>query len=170
MRKSLKVAFVVAGALGATVALAGHGTPAFAIGACGPTKVAGATVVVHCGPAKATFAFGGRKYRVSGGTCSLEKGYGITAWSLNVGRQALPPAPPKYLEFHVAYTGKPKAGTYSKGEYVVSFATPGTAWSLAPGLPHKVTVATAGKKGTFSGAFYTGSKSGTRQASGSWTC
>jgi hypothetical protein len=170
MQMQVRTAIVVGVAL-AIVAASRVATPdAHAVATCGPTKVAGATVVAHCGPARATFAFAGRTYRVSGGKCELVKGYGITAWSVNVGRQALPPAKPKFPELHVAYTGKPKAGTYSKGQFVVSFAVPGTAWSIAPGRPHRVTVAAGGKKGTFVGAFYTGSKPGTRQASGSWTC
>jgi hypothetical protein len=170
MRKPLRIGLVAAGALGVAAVLRGPATPALALGSCGPTKVADATVVVHCGPARATFVFGRRTYRVSGGTCSVDEGYGITAWSVNVGRQALPPAKPRSLEFHAGYIGKPKAGTYAKGEFVLSFAVPGTAWSLAPGLPHQVRITAGGRRGTFTGRFYTGSGSATKPAKGSWTC
>lgn len=135
------------------------------------TTVGGATVVVHCGPAKAKFTFAGKTYRVSGGRCVVEKSLGITAWSANVGRQTLPPAKPLFPDFHAAYMGAPKAGTYAKGEFVLSFAIPGKAsWSIAPGLPHKVSVTAGAKSGTFSGRFYTGSQGSTKPATGTWTC
>jgi hypothetical protein len=137
----------------------------------GTATIAGATVVTHCGPARATFSVAGKTFQVVGGKCAVESAFGVSAWSLNVGRQTLPPAKPKFAEFHATFTGKPKAGTYTKGEYVLSFAVPGqAAWSIAPGLAHRITVRAGAKSGTFTARFYTGAKSGTKPAAGSWTC
>jgi len=165
----LAAAAVVALALAGAVAGASAGALR-AAPICENVTVGGATVVVHCGPAKATFTFGGKTYRVFGGKCVVESSLGLTAWSVNVGRQALPPAKPKFPEFHATFIGKPKAGTFTKGQYVVDFAVPGKGWTLVPGLPHKVRVVAGAKSGTFSGRFYTGSQTATKPASGAWTC
>jgi hypothetical protein len=161
-------------AVGMAGALA-HGSSGAATNTAGCTNktvtVGGATVVVHCGPATATFTFAGKTYRVSGGKCVAEKSLGITAWSANVGRQTLPPAKPLYPDFHATFVGAPKAGAFTHGEYVLSFAVPGkAAWSIAPGLPHKVKVTAGARSGTFSGRFYTGSQGGTKPAIGTWRC
>jgi hypothetical protein len=148
--------------------LAGLLTSPGGAASCGPTTVGGATVLTHCGPAKVTVVFGGRTYRFGGGGCSFDPAVGF--WTLLVGRQTLGRATPKFTSFQAALVGKPKAVSYTKLDWTLSFQIPGGGWSLAPGLPHKVTTSAGGKKGTFSGAFYTGSKAGTRHATGSWTC
>jgi hypothetical protein len=163
-RFALSIAAVAV--LSAFAAPVGTSAPARALASCGPAKVGGATVMTYCGPAKVTFTFGGRTYRISGGKCALSAGY----WTLLVGRQTLPPATPKFTGFQAGFLGRPKARTYTKSEFVISLELPGAGWSLAFALPHKVTVAAGGKKGTFRGSFFTGSKAGTKPASGSWTC
>jgi len=172
MRLALFAATALAVGAAGVLAHASSGAPALAGGCTNKTTtVGGATVVVHCGPAKATFTFAGRTYRVSGGKCVAEKSLGITAWSANVGRQTLPPKKPLYTEFHATFLGAPKAGTFTHGQYVLSFAVPGkAAWSIAPGLPHTIEVTAGAKSGTFSGRFYTGSQNTTKPASGKWTC
>ncbi len=166
----MKLALWVAAAalvFAAPAARSAGGAASDAFASCGPATVGGATVVTYCGPAKATFAFRGKTYRVFGGKCSFSGG----VWTLLVGRQTLPPAKPKYTSFQALYLGKaPKAGTYTKLGFSLSFEIPGWRWSIAPGLPHKIVVTAGGKKGTFTAAFYTGTKSGTRKGSGSWTC
>jgi hypothetical protein len=149
----------------ALLALAGS-APGGTRAACGSAKIGGATVITHCGPAKAAVKFGGKTYRFSGGACSVESGYGITAWSLLVGRQTLPPAKPKFSSFQAGMTRKPKAGKYTKGEILISFQLPGKGYILAPGLPHTVTITAGGHKGSFTGKLTVGN----RPVSGSWTC
>jgi hypothetical protein len=146
----------------------GHGQAAER--ACGRANVQGATVITYCGPAKATFTFAGKTYKVSGGGCSLTSASGITAWTLLIGKQTLPPAKPKFLSLQAVLDRKPKAGSYRHAEFVVSFELPGASWTLALGLPHSVTITAGGTTGSFTGSFYTGSSTATKPASGSWTC
>jgi hypothetical protein len=149
----------------ATAATAGS-EPTRALADCGTAKVGGATVLTHCGPAKVAVTFGGKTYRISGGSCSVSAGF----WTLLSGRQTLPRAKSMFTSLQGAFVGTPRARTYTHNEFTLSFQIPGADWVLAPGLPHKVTVTAGGKKGTFKGAFYTGSETATRPATGSWTC
>jgi hypothetical protein len=113
-----------------------------------------------------SFTFGGKTYFISGGSCSVSAGF----WTLLAGRQTLLPASSKFASFQAVLAGRPKARTYTKVEFTLSFQIPGAGWVLALGLPHRITVTAGGRKGMFAGAFYTGTKAGTRPASGSWTC
>jgi hypothetical protein len=134
--------------------------------ACGRLMVGGTAVITHCGPAKAVVTLAGKTYRFSGGDCSVESGYGITAWSLLVGKQTLPPAKSKFSSFEAGLTRKPRAGTYTKAEFAISFQLPGKTYILAPGLPHKVTITAGGHRGTFSGRLTIGKL----PVTGSWAC
>lgn len=163
------VVALVAGAavlLAVTATASGREAETATSNACGSAKVGGATVVTWCGGAKATVKLGGKTLKVSGGKCEVKAGM----WSLNVGRFTSPPAKPKFSYFGVLGT-KSKAGTYAKGEFVVSFQTSGKAYSVAGGpvwgTPFvKVTITTGGKKGTF-----LGKADGTKlSVSGAWAC
>jgi hypothetical protein len=142
----------------------------WASGGCGPATVGGATVVTYCGPAKATVKLGGKTYRFSGGKCSLTRAAGITAWTILLGRQTLPPAKPKFSSFQASIYGKPKAGMYRGSDVTLSFEIPGKAWVLAIGLPHKMTATAGAKRGTFSGKLGPVGGKGFRFGTGSWTC
>jgi hypothetical protein len=163
-----RFALSVAAALLLALAAVGGGTASRARGLapCGQAKIGSATVITYCGPAKVTFRFRGRTYRISGGSCSVSSGF----WTLLTGRQTLPRATSKFTSFRGVFVGRPKARAYTKTEFTLSFQIPGADWVLALGLPHKVTVTAGGKKGTFAGAFYTGGNVATRPVSGSWTC
>jgi hypothetical protein len=166
-RIALTLAAATAGLLApSATGVAGNAASAHALATCGQATVGGATVVTYCGPAKVTFKFGGKTYFISGGSCSVSAGF----WTLLAGRQTLPRATSKFTSFQAAFVGRPKARTYTKAEFTLSFQIPGADWVLALGLPHNVTVTAGGKKGTFTGAFYIGNKTGTRPASGTWTC
>lgn len=144
--------FRSAGAAAVTLAATASASgPGAALAACGSAKVGGATVLTWCGPAKATVKLGGKTLRVPGGKCEVTAG----KWTLNVGRFTVPPAKPKFTYFGAVGT-KWKAGTYAKGEYLVSVQTPGKSYSVVGGpvwgTPFtNVTIAAGGKKGTFSG-------------------
>jgi hypothetical protein len=82
------------------------------------------------------------------------RAFGKTNWSLNIGKFTAPPAKPKSSYFGA--TGRSKAGTYVKGEFLVSLQLPGKPYALQGGpvwgVPWpKVTITTGGKKGSFSG-------------------
>lgn len=140
---------------------------------CSTTKVGGAAVLGWCGPAKATVKLRGKTLAFKGGVCGTVGGVGKTNWTLNIGKYTVPPAKPKFSSFGAA--GRSKAGTYMKGEFVVSFQLPGKQYALQGGpvwgLPWpKVTISAGGKRGTFSGhAFLNALGKGT-PVSGSWTC
>jgi hypothetical protein len=133
---------------------------------CGSKKVGTATVLLACGPAKATVKLAGKTLNFSGGRCVVKP----NSLSLVVGKFTIPRAKPKFMSFTVGGT-KTKAGTYTKGEFVVSFQTPGKSYSVLGGpvwgTPFiKVTITAGGKKGAFSGKV-----DGSGQAvTGSWSC
>ena len=136
---------------------------------CSTSKVGSATVLNWCGPAKATVKHAGKTLVFKGGVCAISKGFGgKPTWSLNIGKFTNPPAKPKFTYFGALGT-KWKPGTYTNLEFLLSFQTPGKAYTI--GGPLKVTIITAGgKKGTFSGrAFLSALGKGT-PVSGSWSC
>jgi len=96
---------------------------------------------------------------------------GFQGWGLGIGKYTVPPAKPKFKYFGVAYIGSPKAGTYKKGEFVVTFFLPGKTYTIigSPlGKPSMtVTVTKGAKKGTFSGRL---NGAGGPPVSGSWSC
>ena len=140
-------------------------------GPCSVTTVGGAMVHVYCGPARATVKFGGKTLTFKGGNCGVANGSGFQGWGLGIGKYTVPPAKPKFKYFGVAYIGSPKAGTYKKGEFVVTFFLPGKTYTIigSPlGKPSMtVTVTKGAKKGTFSGRL---NGAGGPPVSGSWSC
>ncbi len=96
---------------------------------------------------------------------------GVTGWGLGIGKYTVAPAKPKFKYFGVAWVGPaPKAGTYKKGEFVVTFFLPGKSYSVigsplgAPAM--KVTATKGARKATF-----TGLVNGVGPPiSGSWSC
>jgi hypothetical protein len=160
---------LVAGALlvGATVA---HESPGAVVSTpgCKNITVDGATVVVYCGPAKATVKTGGKTYSFSGGRCKQAVGF----WTILVGKQTLPPAKAKFPSFQgTAKIAKTKAGTYTKGEYTLAFQLPGKDVVISAGNPYlktgSVTVTAGAKKGTFVGV---DALKTSRHITGSWSC
>ena len=154
-------------AFGGILTAGSEGAPSSTPG-CKNITVDGATVVVYCGPAKATITMAGKTYRFSGGQCGQSVGF----WTLLVGRQTLPPAKPKFPSFQAtAKLAKTKAGTYSKGEYTLSFQLPGKDVVVSAGNPYlqtgSVTVAAGAKKGTFAGVDALHTK---QHINGSWSC
>ena len=145
----------------ALVGLAGSSSPSSAVVPCSTTTVAGATVQNWCGPAKATVELAGKTLTFKGGVCGVVPG-GLgdgKSWALNIGKVTIPPAKPKFPYFSVA--GRSKAGTYAKGEFLITFALRGKfdRSSVGPGwgLPWtKVTIVSGGKKGSFSGHAFLG--------------
>jgi len=138
-------------------------------GPCSVTTVGGATVHVYCGRARATVKFGGKTLTFRGGNCGVVKSSLAQGWGLGIGKYTVPPAKPRFKYFGVAYFGTPKAGTYKKGEFVVTFFLPGKTYSVigSPlGTPAMtVTVTKGAKKGSFTGVL-----SGSKKVSGQWTC
>lgn len=138
-------------------------------GPCSVSTVGAATVHVYCGPAKATVKFGGKTHAFKGGNCGVASGFGIKGWALGIGKYTVPPAKPKFKYFGVAYIGSPKAGTYKKGEFIVTFFLPGKTYTVigSPlGTPQMtVTVTKGARKGSFSGVL-----GGSKKVSGQWTC
>jgi hypothetical protein len=135
---------------------------------CRNINVDGATVVVYCGPASATVKMAGKTYRFSGGKCRQSVGF----WTILLGRQTLPPAKAKFPSFQgSAKIVKTKAGTYSKGEYTLSFQLPGKDVVISAGNPYletgSVTVSAGARKGTFTGVNALQTK---QKITGSWSC
>ena len=168
---------VSAGALlvAATPATSRIGAQAAPPKPCSTSTLGGATVLTWCGPAKATVKLGGKTLAFKGGVCGMSKGFdGKPTWSLNVGKFTNPPAKPKFAYFGAAGT-RGKAGTYSRGELVISFQLPGKAYALQGGpvwgLPWpKVKMTAGGKKGTFSGHAFLNALGKGKPVSGSWSC
>lgn len=135
---------------------------------CSESTVGGATVFNYCGSAKATVKLAGKTLAFKGGGCGLQKSSLLKGWALGIGRYTVPPATAKFKYFGVAYVGTPKAGTFKKGEFVITFSVPGKTYSVigSPlGTPAMTVAVTKGaRKGTFSGV-----ASG-KKVSGQWTC
>lgn len=170
MRAALAVVACALTALAAGQSAEGvDGASTQSTGICKVRTVGGATVHVYCGPARATVKLGGKSLTFKGGRCGPASGSGISGWGLGIGSYTVPPAKPKLRYFGVAYVGgTPKAGTYKKGEFVITFHVPGKSYSVigSPlGVPAmKVTVTKAAKKGSFAGI-----ASG-KKVTGTWTC
>jgi hypothetical protein len=163
---------IVLGALAVLVAAhpaASSGTEGTAPGPCKESTVGGVRTHTYCGPARATVKLAGKTIAFKGGNCGVASGSLVSGWGLGVGRYTVPPAKPRFKYFGVAYVGVPKAGTYTKGEFVITFFVPGKTYSVigsplgAPAL--KVTVTKGARKGSF-----TGVASGSKKVSGQWTC
>jgi hypothetical protein len=165
-----RLLLTVAGALvafGGALTAGSEGAPTSTPG-CKNITVDGATVVVYCGPAKATVQTGGKTYSFVGGKCQQSVGF----WTLLVGKQTLPPAKPKFPSFQAAAkVAKTKAGTYTKGEYTLSFQLPGKDVVISAGNPYlktgSVTVTAGARKGMFVGV---DALKTSRHISGSWSC
>lgn len=155
-----------------TLAGVAASSPSAAVAPCSTTTARGATVQNWCGPARATVMLGGKKLLFKGGVCGKVQGLGDGKnWSLNVGKFTVPPSKPRFAYFGVA--GVAKAGTYQKGEFLISFTLPGKEYSVLGGpgwgLPWtKVTVGAGGRKGTFTGHAFLGTKR--QPVTGSWSC
>jgi hypothetical protein len=169
MRAALSALFLVAGAAVLAGAVA-HESPGGvrSTPGCKNTTVDGATVVVYCGPAKATVKTGGKTYSFSGGKCQQSVGF----WTILLGKQTLPPAKAKFPSFQgTAKIAKTKAGTYKKGEYTLAFQLPGKDVVISAGNPYlntgSVTVTAGAKKGTFVGV---DALKTSRHITGSWSC
>lgn len=172
-RAALAVVVIALGLLVvASPAASRSDTSAKTPGPCNVATVGGATVHVYCGPAKATVKFGGKTVAFTGGNCGVAKGLGLQGWALGIGKYTVAPAKPKFKYFGVAWVGpSPKAGTYKKGEFVVTFFLPGKSYTIigSPlGTPAmRVTVTKGAKKGTFTGRL---NGTGGPPVSGSWSC
>jgi hypothetical protein len=140
-------------------------------GPCSETTSGAATIHVYCGPAKAKVVFGGKTVTFKGGSCGVAAGSGIKGWSLGIGKFTVLPAKPKFKYFGVAWVGPaPKAGTYKKGEFVVTFFLPGKKYYVVGSAlgtrTMKVTATKGARKATF-----TGLVNGVGPPiSGSWSC
>lgn len=169
MRRLLLVLVATGLSLAAAGGLAGSSGGATAsTPGCKNITVDGATVVVYCGPAKATIKMAGKTYRFSGGKCQQSVGF----WTILLGKQTLPPAKSKFPSFQgAAKVAKTKAGTYKKGEYTLSFQLPGKDVVISAGNPYiqtgSVTVTAGAKKGTFAGV---DALKTSRHITGSWSC
>jgi len=135
--------------------------------ACTPgmTKLQGQPARVFCGPAQATAAVAGRRYRFTDGVCGTSDG----AFSVNIGTKVFghPKSAPPYFGLLVEgkRPGAHRGGTvlvgFSKGAFAVGLAAPGgtarpdTQVVLAPDL----------RSGRFSGEDLSG-----RRVTGSFTC
>jgi hypothetical protein len=166
---------VVIGALGvlavAPAAESGRLVSTKAPGPCSETTVGAATIHVYCGPAKATVKFGGKTVTFKGGSCGVASRSGIKGWSLGIGKFTVLPAKPKFKYFGVAWVGPaPKAGTYKKGEFVVTFFLPGKSYAVVGSAlgtrTMKVTATKGARKATFTGLM----NGMGPPISGSWSC
>ena len=132
------------------------GTP----GACKPGQrtVGGTTIVVHCGPAKATVKVGGKTYQIFGGTCGWKPSAAL--YMVDVGIQSLNSKQPRARYLGVRSSHR-RGGTYTN--VAVAFQVNRTGYTLGRST---VTISRDLERGSFSGDLLFGVGS----AKGSWTC
>jgi hypothetical protein len=114
----------------------------------GATRIAGQTVVVFCGPAKATVHFGARTIVYQGGSCEQESGM----FTVNIGKTI-----PGKLKSPYPYFGLTVEGTH-RGAYTnqnLAFAYRGRIYAIGQ---HTIVLKPGLHAGTFTGKSYPASR------------